>query len=63
MRALLGAMMINVLWNKRSGPGGGTQRLHYLGFGGEIELTHAIKGVSSSGEIPPLRSSSYKCKR
>ena len=61
MASLL-AMAINILWNKQSGPGGGTRRLHQtlfltdviwalVTFGGEIGSTHVVKAMSSLGMI------------
>lgn len=56
-------MAINGLWNKRSGPGGGTRHLHQKSFrfqsveifdGDEIGSTHVIKICLSLGEVPLL---------
>ena len=46
-------------WNKRSGPGGGTRRLHQISgtagvYGGETRIDARGKGYLSPGMIPPL---------
>src|SRR3954462_9008625 len=58
------AMAINVLRNKRCGPGGGTRRLHLLfqagpsgpdGLqGGESGSTRVVKAWLLLGMVPPL---------
>lgn len=46
-------MVINRLWNKRHGPGGGTRRLHHF-MGGELESTSVVKVSILPGIVPPL---------
>ncbi|ASV62520.1 hypothetical protein GbCGDNIH6_10012 [Granulibacter bethesdensis] len=52
-------MVINGEWNKRSGPGGGTRRLHHITpfcgvHGGETGSTRAVKTRFLPGMVPPL---------
>jgi len=59
-------MAINALWNKRSGPGGSTRRLHQFPGrdwnepiaaapdGGEIGSTRVVKAWLLLGMVPPL---------
>src|SRR5882724_10740801 len=58
-------MAINAMWNKRSGPGGSTRRLHQLrppkrscakegSHGGETGSTRVVKAWFLLGMVPPL---------
>ena len=61
------AMAINVLWNKRNGPGGSARRLHHKLFadstvyGGETGSTCVVKALLSFGMVPPISGRFYKC--
>ena len=50
---VLASIAINGLWNRRSGPGGGTRRLHHF-YGGDIGSTRVVKVGSSLGMVPSL---------
>ena len=57
-------MVINILWNKLCGPGGGTRHLHQriMKIGGEIGSTQVIKIKLSLGYAPPLSVKINSCK-
>lgn len=59
-------MALNPLWNKRSGPGGGTRRLHHFcdrvprvwglpaRYGDEIGSTRVVKTLVVLGMVPAV---------
>ena len=48
-------MIRKAVWNRYIGPGGGTQHLHQIFYGGEIGLTVYSKDICAVfGGIPPL---------
>ena len=64
------------LWNKPSGPGGSTRRLHQIPdfgsgrvgvdcqvFGGETGSTQVVKTCPVPGMVPPLSGHDYSCQR
>jgi len=61
----LPTIAINEAWNKRSGPGGSTRRLHHLDpsvLGGEPGSTRVIKTFFLLGMVPPLSGFYNSCK-
>ncbi len=54
-------MMLNALWNRRSGPGGGTRRLHHFSGGriAEMERTLYVREYSRTEPTVQMSLSSF----